>query len=401
MYGGLSYGGAHRQTIRLLCALDKSKFNITYFWCKPNPDLNSTFIWPEMDYSNINLMESHSIRVVEFHTLTRDVAKKFHPWIKTDFFEKYHKIATDIIFSSRAGYPEYPFIKLSEPVIEWNIFGCADSSKNIIHSVCISDWAFNQWKKDSGKKTGEIIYPAVPFPAQVVSMRNKLGIRDDVIVIGFHQRADDHIFGEHSLIAYAKAIAKFKYPTVFIIVGGSDRYKALASELNLSVIFIPVLKEYTEISSFLITLDIFAHSGGAGEAHGTVIQEAMMHSLPVITMRIKGCPDGQVGTLSGNGIVVDNIDEYAKALVALVNNSADRIRIGVSAGIFAKDNYGMENVALKFENIFLESYKKYKNIKFTPSRLIFLDELSSQFLIIQKIRAVLRRLFLIVKRYLL
>ena len=398
MYGGLSYGGAHRQVIRLLCALDKTKFNLTYFWCKPNPDLNSTFIWPEMDYSNIDLMINHGICVVEFNTLTRDVGKKFHPWIKTDFFEKYKKIKTDLIFAARAGYPEYPFIKLREPVIEWNIFGCADQSQNIIHSVCISDWSYKQWKQGAQKKIGEIIYPAVPHPAEISSMRSKLGISEDVVVIGFHQREDDHIYGDHALRAYAKTFHLLKSPSLFLIVGGSDRYKILSVELNLPVMFLPVIKEYKEVSSFLHTLDIFAHSGGAGEAHVTVIQEAMMHALPVITMRIEGRPDGQVGTLAGNGVVVEDVDAYANAIVVLVNNKDKRVKIGAQAGQYAQDNYRIETVAFKFENIFCENAKKFHNIKFSPSRLMLLDESCNNFSITRSVRSIFGRAWRILSR---
>jgi len=81
MYGGLSYGGAHRQTIRLACALDPERFAINYFWCKPNPDLHSDFVWPELDYSNIELMRSHGINVIEFQTRTRDISHRYQRWI--------------------------------------------------------------------------------------------------------------------------------------------------------------------------------------------------------------------------------------------------------------------------------------------------------------------------------
>lgn len=367
MYGGLSYGGAHRQVIRLLCFLNKDRYNITYFWCKPNSDIGSTFVWPELDYSNIDLMQSHGINVVEFNARTRDVSKKFHPWIDTDFFQKYRKVHTDLVFASRGGYAEYPFIKLSEPIVEWNIFGCADSSRNLVFSAHISDWSYGQWSKCSIGIDSEIIYPAVPAPAKVENFRNAWGLGQDTVVLGFHQRQDDHIYGEHALRAYAKALPKLKTKTRFVIVGGSEKYKSLAEELSLDVLFIPVLKNYEDISAFLKTIDIFTHSGGAGEAHGTVIQEAMMHGLPVVTMLLPDKPNGQVGTLGGVGKVVESVDEYYRTIVSLIENPTLRNEIGNKSREAAEIRFSTDTIALKFEKIFEDIFSKYSGKKLRPS----------------------------------
>lgn len=373
MYGGLSYGGAHRQTIRLACALDPERFAINYFWCKPNPDLHSDFVWPELDYSNIELMRSHGINVIEFLTQTRDISHRYQPWINTTFFDEYNKVKTDLVFASRGGYPEYPFILLREPVIEWNIFGCADRSPNLIYSAAISHWAHDTWKKASLPVEADIIYPAVPAPAEVSDLRKELGIDPRTVVLGFHQRQDDHIYGEHALRAFAKALPHLDKPTCFMIVGGSPKYRKLAEELGVEVVFLPIAKNYEAVSSFLHTLDIFAHSGGAGEAHGTVIQEAMMHALPSITMLIEGKADGQVGTMAGSGIVTRTVDEYAGAITELVNNETRRKDLGDKARRIAHERYAVAPVAAHFEKVFIEKAAAYRQRRFSRFNKVAID----------------------------
>jgi len=396
MYGGLSYGGAHRQTIRLACALDSSRFVINYFWCKPNRDLHSDFIWPELDYSNIELMRDHGINVIEFAAQTRDIANKFHPWINTNFFEEYSKVRTDLVFASRGGYPEYPFIILREPIVEWNIFGCADPSPNLVFSAAISHWAYANRQKAGLPTNAEIIYPAVPGPAEGNDLRQDLAIAADTVVLGFHQRQDDHIYGDHALRAYAAALSQLKKPSCFIILGGSPKYRELVAELGVSVCFLPIAKDYDSVSSFLKTLDVFAHSGGAGEAHGTVIQEAMMHGLPSITMLIEGKADGQVGTMAGTGMVTHSIEEYASAIVKLVNNDEQRLSLGSKAREIACERYAIAPVARHFEEIFAEKAAEYRNRRFSRMNKVAMDFLVESTPLLRKLRGrmpYLRRFF--------
>lgn len=387
MYGGLSYGGAHRQTIRLACAMDMTRFAVNYFWCKPNQDLHSDFVWPELDYSNIELMKSHGINVIEFTARTRDISNKYHRWLDTTFFEEYAKVKTDLVFASRGGYAEFPFIMLREPIIEWNIFGCADVSPNIVYSAAISHWAHTNWEKGHIDKESEIIYPAVPDPAEVGDMRQNLNISDEIIVLGFHQRQDEHIYGEHALRAYAAALPHLEKPSCFIIVGGSPKYQNLAVELHVDVKFVPVAKNYETVSSFLRTLDIFAHSGGAGEAHGTVIQEAMMHGLPSITMLLEGKADGQVGTMAGAGVVTRSINEYAQAIIDLVNDDNRRLVLGTKAREIANERYAIAPVTRRFEEIFTEKAEKYRGRRFSRMNRVVLDYLIESSPLLKRIYA--------------
>lgn len=374
MYGGLSYGGAHRQVIRLLCNLDKSKFDITYFWCVPKQDTGSTFVWPELDYNNISLLESSGVKVVEFHANGRDVRKKHHPWIDTNFFDLFHESDYDLVFASRAGYPEYPFTRIAKPIIEWNVFGCVDNSSNLVYSVHSSDWTYGNWKSQAPACHGEVVYPSVPMPALCISLRADLAIPDDEIVFGFHQRVDDHIYGEQALRAYALALPRFQVKTRFLILGGSGHYKSLAAALDVPVIFLPVTKDYEGVSKFLNTLNIFAHSGGAGETLAITIQEAMIHGKAIITMDIPGKPNGQIGTMRGKGFVANNVEHYSELMLNLAHDVALRTTAATEAVVIAERLYSNQAVAHAFEKIFTEKYNEFKRKPIKISKSIYLND---------------------------
>jgi hypothetical protein len=352
MYGGLSYGGAHKQIIRLICLLDKKEFNVTYFWCNPGRDIGSTFNWPDMDYSNITKMEKCGITVIQFSARGRDIRSRYHRWLDTDFMEKFNSVSTDIIFTAKSGHPEYPFILMNKPIVEYNIFGLHDSTPALVFSALSSDWVHKIWLSKCRKKRGKVIYPGVPEPTKNGNMRETLGINVSTVMLGFHQRADDNIYGEHALRAAALAKKSLQQDIGVIVMGGSDKYKVLARTLGLNVVFVPVTKEWHDISSFLSTLDIYIHSGGAGETLCIAIQEAMIHKLPVITMEIPGKANGQIGTLAGCGMVTRDIDEYADAIRLLADDLDGRRALGKSARDYAAANYGLNTWVKEFESIF-------------------------------------------------
>lgn len=364
MYGGLSYGGAHRLLIRMLCHLDMNRFKVTYFWCEPGEDIGSDFVWPELDYSNISLLKAHDIDVVQFKVAGRDIRNRYHPWFTSDFFDRYGEIETDVVLTSRSGHTEYPFLLLREPVVEWNIFGDADRSPNLVHSVATSDWTHRRWLQRAVRKSSSLIYPGVPEPTDAASLRTELGIPAEAVVLGFHQRNDDNIYGEHALRAYAQALPRLSTATAFVILGGSPKYRRLADELGVEVRILPIAKDSDTVSRFLKTLDVFAHSGGAGEALGVVFQEAMMHSLPSITMLLPDRADGQVATMAGSGIVTSSVDEYAAAIVELVNSEQRRRDLGEIGHGVAVAKYTMPAVGREFSDLLESVYHQYRGKRF-------------------------------------
>ena len=391
-YAGISYGGAHRQVIRLACALDKKKINVRFFWCKHKKDIGSTFIFPELDYNNLDILRAHGVDVVEFNVEARDIRRRFHPWINTNFWEIFRKYETDLVFTAKAGYPEYPFILMKHPVVEWNVFSSLDITENLVMSVSQSDWVQNAWLSTGGDPIkNTLIYPFVPQPQSQEDLRDYLGISMTDVVIGFHQREDDYIYGEQALIAFSLIDKELREKTKFLILGGSSKYIQLAQKLGVDLVRLPVEKDFKKVSSFLNSLDIFAHSGGSGETLCIAIQEAMMHGLPVITMDIKGRPNAQVSTLKNAGIVVNDVKEYSTKLDSLIRNKDQRLNMGEQLKRIALEEYSEERCVDKFTKLFLDLYDAGRTYEFSiPRNFFFIMADNLRFFIIDSI-ALLRK----------
>lgn len=359
IYGGLSYGGAHKQSINLAKILDKTKFNVRYFWCKHNKDLYSDFIFPKLNLLYLDDLRQNGVEVVEFIVGYRDISHPFHSWYKTNFFEVFNQYDTDIVFSSRSGRPEFPFVYINKPIIEWNIFGSVDTSENIIYSVSVSDWVHRVYTSSGGDcNKSSICYAGIDdvvIPKK--NLRSKLNISKDSIVVGFHQRVDDKIFSKHAIEAWKKIKKSTNKKVVFIILGGSSKYIELSKSLDLEVIFLPQSFDFSYVSYFLNTLDIFSHSAGLGETAGLAIQEAMMHGVPVVSKT--GINNGHLGVISNTIKVAKNEEEYFKILKQLIDDEKFRKNTSEKVLARARKKFSISAMQNYFEALFINKFSEF------------------------------------------
>lgn len=365
MYGGLSYGGAHRQAIRLACALDKRQWAVTYYWCYPGETPGSPLIHPPLNLDNIQLLRQHGVDVIQFHVEIRDLTTVHHSWVGTDFWEKFNRETTDLVFAVKGGMPEYPFVLMDLPIVEWNIWGSVDTAYNTVYSVAQSDWVRNRWLENGGgRRPSDVVYPFVPFPTpDEDDLRHDLRIPPDCVVVGFHQRVDDFIYGEQAFRAYAALPPQVRVNTRMLVLGGSPRYGRLDEELGTQAIFVNETNDYAYVSRFLKTLDIYTHSGGIGETLGIAIQEAMIHGVPVITQKISGCPSGNIDVAGGAGVVVEDVDSYASALKSLVQDADLRAAIAVAVEADALARFSEQRCVDAMQSILREVFSSTSDIE--------------------------------------
>jgi glycosyltransferase involved in cell wall biosynthesis len=366
-YGGLAYAGAQKQAMALARILDKTKFYVHYFWSEPAQDLYSDFIHPRSDRSYLSGLVAAGVEPVEFKVKARDISHPYHPWLETDFFKVFGQYPTDIIFSVRAGHPEFPFLHLLEPMVEWNVFGSVDSlSRNLVYSVGVSPWAQRQYLKFGGDRAKSgYCYAAISAERSNGDLRPQFNIGAEEIVLGFHQRVSDDIFSETALRAWDFVRKRSRRKLRFIILGGSDKYKVLAGKLKLDVQFLPVAFSYQDVSRFLNTLDIFTHSAGAGESLGLAVQEAMAHGLPIVAMT--GVNNGHVDVIGDSNPVAGNLAQYQERLLLLVEDKALRLAAGQRSLQRAKAEFSEARMKNYFEALFSNVYQKYcllQSVKF-------------------------------------
>jgi FkbM family methyltransferase len=386
-YGGLTYAGAQRQAMRLACSLDKQRFKVRYFWCRHQRSGGSTAPFPKICPELADELLAAGVEVIEFQVGYRELGVLGYPWSETDFFELFAKYPTDIVFSVRAGEPEYPFIKIDKPLVEWNVFGIVDPSPNLVYSVAVSPWIRNLWLSNGGnpEKSG-VCLSSVSQPT-TDSLRKKFGIAKEELVVGFHQRDDNHLAAPYIFEALAAIRSKGRPLPRIMILGGGSLYKELASQFKLDVIFLPLTPDFNEVSRFLNTLDIFTHNGAAGESLGIAIQEAMAHGLPIVSM--KGPNNGHIEVVGGAGRVCSTQEEYTAFLETLLFDVAERENRSRAARTRAESVFSAETVAGYFSRVFEGVYAQYcaKPMSFRPwSRAIHYRHRA-----IQRIKRLLKR----------
>ena len=363
-FGGLSAGGTERWLQTMAANLPKDKFNIDYFYCDSAPYLGSDYKHGDTDQNRKKYMEDHGINLIKFNVEYKDITTTTHDWINTNFWEKFDESKYDLIQSAKAGPPEYPFNHIKTvPIIDSiHLFGL-DNNPNIAWTCFLSEWSRKKWLSIGGDyNKSSVIHSPIQIPITTKKLRVELNIPLDAIVAGYHQRVDNNIVSEIPL----KAFSKIQNPKWhFIIMGGGSKYRELAKELNLKNIhFLNSSGDPTKISSFLNTLDIFAHGRKDGETFGTVLAEAMIHRLPCLS-HYSGIADAQPETMGPGGFFVKDLNEYTKKLEEFFKNKELREKIGNLGKDYAEKNYTIKNNIEKLCNIYNKVLKNKKiNKKF-------------------------------------
>ena len=106
------------------------------------------------------------------------------------------------------------------------------------------------------------------------------------------------------------------------------------------------------ISEFLNTLDVYSHGRSDGETFGSVIAEAMMHALPVISHRVKSGANAHRETIGPGGFFAKNFHDYVEYMNRLISDSHLRHLMGLKGLTYATENYSLDSAADKLAQIY-------------------------------------------------
>ena len=325
-FAGLSAGGTEKFLQTIAANLDPTFFSVDYFYCDSAPYVNSDYKHIDTDIHRKKYMEKHGINLIKFDVGAKDVTKKDHRWINTNFWQKFKEEDYDIVQTGRAGFPEYPFTKIRKvPIVDsLHIIAGVDNQYNISRVMHITDWSAKRWIHMHGDKNRVV---RVSHPMEIVAekgdMKERLHFKElfkegqRPFVFGFHQRADDGIFSSLPLEAYKKIETD---NTLFLLMGGSRRYTEKAKELEIKrFIQIPHSARSQDIYDFLQTVDVYAHGRKDGEINSTAMAEAMYFGLPIVS-HYSEINNGHVECIADAGLVVHTVNEYADELVKLMTD---------------------------------------------------------------------------------
>lgn len=337
-YGGLGAGGTERWLQNVAAKIDKSKFDIDYFYTgDENP-------------ARLQFMQEHSVNLIKIKASGK--VSDWGEWIDTDLFEKFDENQYNLIQTAIAGEKEWPFYLLKKPVIERIALDYGvDFSPNVYHSFFMSKWMRDKWADMGGIKTLSSIVPfGIEMPHSSENMRKELNIPTDAIVAGFHQRVDDNTFSDIPLEAFAKMQSDNRY---FIIMGGSTKYSEQAQRLGLkNFIHLPHSADKKTISKFLNTLDIFAHGRKDGETFGAVFAEALLHHCPCLSHQTP-TSNAHKETMGSGGLFAKNLKDYTKKLQQLFENERLRKKLSDDGFAFAKQKFIDKDYIKDIEKVYL------------------------------------------------
>lgn len=350
-FGGLSSGGTQRRLQTLAANLDYSRFEVDYYYCDTAPYIGSGYRHIGTDQTRLSYMMDHGVNLIEFHVGAKDITVPTHDWVDTDFWDIFDEKKYDLVQTAKAGPPEYPFIHMSLPVVEFvALLAGVDHSPNIAWSIHPTVWQWARWCRAGGSslRSSVMLKPIEP-PTPAGNLRAELGIPVDAVVAGFHQRASDEIFSPIPLEAFAQLEQSGRY---FVLMGGGQRYRGQARELGLTNIrFLPACADETRISAFLNTLDIFAHGRKDGETFGTVLAEAMMHGKCCLSHR-SDIANAQPETMGPGGLFADNAQEYTTYLQRLFTHASLRQKLGTKGKAHAECYYALDGAVRHLESIY-------------------------------------------------
>lgn len=352
-FGGLSSGGTEKWLQMMAANVNRSLFEVTYFYCDTAPYIGSDYIHPTTDVDRFNFLSESNVTLKKFHVGAKDVTSQNHEWIETDFWNIFDESLFDIVITAKAGPAEYPFTEIKLPIIEYVTLGVGvDTSSSIKWSVHCSEWQRRRWIRMGGRGASSSSLPIPYFePSTDQDYRRELGIPEDAFVIGMHQRAEDTIYSDIPLLAFSQVSDLSAY---FILMGGSEKYLDQSKRLGLkNFINIPHSADEKAISKFLNTLDVFAHGRSDGETFGTVFAEAMAHGLPIVTHYSENGANAQAETIGPAGRCVSTSREYADFLIELRDNSTLYKVLSSKALEFSEANFSLESVVRQFEKVAL------------------------------------------------
>jgi len=358
-FGGMAFGGTEKVLQTIASELPKNKYDVDYFYCDAAPYIGSDYKHIDTDSSRIEYCLENGVNVIKFTVEFKDITTPTHEWVNTDFWDYFDESKYQLIVTGRAGHPEYPFTKIKNTKIidTIHLSGFAENKLNVYKTVLISSEQRKKWIKSGGQKKKSII---IPNPVYTVSTDENFEINDK-FVFGMHQRDDKNIFSNIPLKAYKKIESD---ETLFILLGGSEKYKEQAKKLDIKNIkFLPTTPDIFEIHKFLNSLSVYAHGRKDGEQCSTAIIEAMSHGLPFISHISPSM--GQAEQISNAGKIAESSNQYAEIMKKFmqdddfynqcVRNSKERYQTIYSLNAVIKQYINLFDEAIEFKG-----YSKYE-----------------------------------------
>ena len=305
--------------------------------------------------------------------------------VSKKLFEHILALQPDIVHVHRAGWPEPELLRpicaarlrlsrQGQPpfqLLETNVFGRHDPSpeaKTLDATLFVSHFCARRFSRLHGIETipprWQVLYNPIDFAAiaQCTAPPHKRDYSRPMV--GRVSRADPGKWSALALDWLPQVCARrpdFRYR----IIGGIDMARQFVQRhgLQAQVEFLPPFINDADLAAFLDGLSVFAHANDTGESFGLVIAEAMAAGLPVVTHPAAGERDNAQLELvehGKTGLVARNTEEYAAALLWLLEHPQEARRMGEAGREKAGREFAQAIIAAKLAGIYEDLLKNSK-----------------------------------------
>lgn len=168
------------------------------------------------------------------------------------------------------------------------------------------------------------------------------------------------IKGQDIFVRAAALISARRQDVQFVIIGedkspqmGYRKFlESLIAELGVSGI-VSIQGWRDDIPELLSSLTLFV-SAARSEPFGLAIVEAMAAGLPIIAAASEGATEIIEDGYSGKLVPLDDPEDLAEAINALLDDHLERSRLGSNAQLAARQRYSLERMASDTERVYRE-----------------------------------------------
>lgn len=358
--GGLISAGTEKFLQTIAAHLPRDEFSVDYYYSDPARYCDGATRALDTSVDRYNYMTDRGVNLVKFRVGCLDAEPRgpqgpTYDWRDTDFWELFDESKYDLIQTGRGGPPVYPFMHIRRVPIVDSLHGVAgvDNQFNIARVMHVSRENARRWIEVGGAahRVVMICPPIDPGPPSNASVRRDLGLAGR-FVCGFHQRADDGLFSDIPLAAFALADIPNKH---FMLLGGGNKYKEQSRQLGISdqVSFVPYAQDQSSIRAFLAALDVYAHGRKDGEMNSSGMAEAMCEGLPIVSHTSEQ-HNGHVENIGAAGQVLTDVRAYATELERLYRDVAYREWRSSEARKRFKERYELQGQMRRIAEIYVD-----------------------------------------------
>ncbi len=355
-YAGMASGGTEKYLQTLACNLPKDKFNVDYYYTNLGHRLHSSFQHPDTDPARLEYMRSHGINPIKIDIDSIDCRfEQNFVWYNSDIYEVFNEWDYDILQTGRFGYKEYPFCTISDTPMVDSIHSCGQCQihhqHNIAKTVLLCQYQADLWVQNGGDANKVVIIPPIVDDPQNITtygLRKRLNISEGAIVCGMHQRVDDAIYSFMPI----HAIRHSDREVIYLIMGGSEKYKAQANGLS-NVRFVDFSGDVSDVYSFLNSLDFYLHGRADGEVCSASIIEALKHGLPIISHSSQ-LNNGHKEQIEGCGFFCEDPDGYIGVIKAMIDEENLRKELSEQARNKYHSMYALDKTIQQYVSLYEE-----------------------------------------------